>query len=326
MSHELNTQTRTGLFAGKARTVAAVAAFSGLALATTVSVQATQNASDQAPAAESTVSAQPAAKSDSAPAPKAKEKEQPKAEQAQQNTSSVVEAAPVSHTTELDAPAAAQQSAPVVSTVSEQAPAAAAPAAPVQVSTASENVTPLPEVPATQGRHVAVATADTQAKEAEAFRQAAPAAPALQTPNAAPAAPAPAAKAPAAPKVQTASNNKPAQSSNVPASQRGQAISNAALAQLGETQDCTQLVTDSLTAVGINFHGWPADYKQLGTIVPPSQAAAGDLAYYADGGMGMAHIAVYIGNGQAVHGGWNGNQTQVASVNVGSGPEFIRVN
>ena len=28
MSHELNTQTRTGLFTGKARTVAAVAAFS----------------------------------------------------------------------------------------------------------------------------------------------------------------------------------------------------------------------------------------------------------------------------------------------------------
>jgi hypothetical protein len=40
----------------------------------------------------------------------------------------------------------------------------------------------------------------------------------------------------------------------------------------------------------------------------------------------MAHIAVYAGNGQAVHGGYNGNQTVVFSANVGSGPVFIRVN
>ena len=39
----------------------------------------------------------------------------------------------------------------------------------------------------------------------------------------------------------------------------------------------------------------------------------------------QAHIAVYAGNGQAIHGGWNGNQTVVNSVNVGSGPVFIRV-
>ena len=46
----------------------------------------------------------------------------------------------------------------------------------------------------------------------------------------------------------------------------------------------------------------------------------------ADGGMGMAHIAVYIGNGQAVHGGYNGNQTVVSTVNVGSGPVYIHLN
>ena len=39
----------------------------------------------------------------------------------------------------------------------------------------------------------------------------------------------------------------------------------------------------------------------------------------------MAHIAVYAGNGMAVHGGFNGNQTVVFSANVGSGPVFIRV-
>ena len=39
----------------------------------------------------------------------------------------------------------------------------------------------------------------------------------------------------------------------------------------------------------------------------------------------MAHIAVYVGNGMAVHGGWNGGTTSLQSVNVGSGPVFIRV-
>ncbi|OMH31515.1 hypothetical protein BGP79_11125 [Tersicoccus sp. Bi-70] len=103
------------------------------------------------------------------------------------------------------------------------------------------------------------------------------------------------------------------------------AVANAALAQLGVTQDCTMLVTNAIKAVGINFHGWPADYFQLGSQIPASQAQPGDLIYYADGGGGQAHIAVYIGNGMAVHGGWNGNQTVKFSANVGSGPVFIRL-
>ena len=85
MTNETASHSAKSLFAGKARTVAAVAAFSGLALATTVSVQATQNADEQAPAAavseapasENTVSAQPAAKADKAE--KAKEKKTEKA-------------------------------------------------------------------------------------------------------------------------------------------------------------------------------------------------------------------------------------------------------
>jgi cell wall-associated NlpC family hydrolase len=85
------------------------------------------------------------------------------------------------------------------------------------------------------------------------------------------------------------------------------------------------LVTNALAAVGIHYHGWPAGYLSLGRIVPASEAQPGDLAYYANGGMGLAHIAVYVGNGQAVHGGWNGNTTALFSVNVGSGPVFIRV-
>ena len=108
-------------------------------------------------------------------------------------------------------------------------------------------------------------------------------------------------------------------------SNKGATIYQAALAQLGRYQDCTMLVTNALKAVGINFHDWPAGYMSLGTVVPASQAQPGDLIYYANGGLGMAHIAVYAGNGQAVHGGWLGNQTVLNSANVAGGAVYIRV-
>ena len=108
-------------------------------------------------------------------------------------------------------------------------------------------------------------------------------------------------------------------------SNKGAAIYQAALAQLGRYQDCTMLVTNALKAVGINFHDWPAGYMSLGTVVPASQAQPGDLVYYANGGTGLAHIGVYAGNGQAVHGGWLGNQTVLNAANIGSGAVYIRV-
>ena len=112
-----------------------------------------------------------------------------------------------------------------------------------------------------------------------------------------------------------------------PAASSGTAaiIAAAAYAQLGVSQDCTMLATNSLAAAGISFHDWPAGYLSLGSTVSASQAVPGDLIYYADGGMGMAHIAVYIGNGQAIHGGFNGNSTIVAPAELGSGGVYIRV-
>ena len=130
----------------------------------------------------------------------------------------------------------------------------------------------------------------------------------------------------AAPTV-TAKTQAPAATATtqVASSNKGAAIYQAALAQLGTFQDCTLLVTNALKAVGINFHDWPAGYMSLGTVVPASQAQPGDLVYYANGGMGAAHIGVYAGNGQAIHGGWNGNQTVLNTANLGSGPVYIRV-
>ncbi|MEW1919252.1 NlpC/P60 family protein [Pseudarthrobacter oxydans] len=166
-----------------------------------------------------------------------------------------------------------------------------------------------PAVTTTPAPVVEEEPAPVEVEEAE------PAAPAVVQPAAAPKVTA---------KVTTAS--APAAAPAASASGKGAAILSAAYAQLGVTHDCTMLVTNSLAAVGINFHDWPAGYLSLGRTVSAAEAQPGDLIYYADGGAGMAHIAVYAGNGQAVHGGYNGNQTVVFSANVGSGPVFIRVN
>lgn len=106
----------------------------------------------------------------------------------------------------------------------------------------------------------------------------------------------------------------------------GGAIASAALAQVGEIQTCTQLVADSLAAVGIPYTGM-GNLFNLGPTIAGSQATPGDIVYYSNGGVGSAHVAVYIGNGQAVHGGWSGNQTVVSGVNLpgGSAPVFIDV-
>ena len=70
------------------------------------------------------------------------------------------------------------------------------------------------------------------------------------------------------------------------------------------------LVTNALAAVGINFHGSPEQYLSLGRIT--SSPVAGDIIVYS------GHVAIYLGNGQAVHGGWYGNQTVIESVSCGN--------
>ena len=195
---------------------------------------------------------------------------------------------------------------------------AAAPTAPAAAPKAA--ATPAPAKAETK----AVETKKEEAPKAEVKKEAPVAKPAVakaaEKPAATPAV------ATAAPTV-TAKTQAPAAAATtqVASSNKGAAIYQAALAQLGTFQDCTMLVTNALKAVGINFHDWPAGYMSLGTVVPASQAQPGDLVYYANGGTGLAHIGVYAGNGQAVHGGWLGNQTVLNSANIGSGAVYIRV-
>ena len=211
-----------------------------------------------------------------------------------------------------------------VQTVAPKAAATVAPAAAPTAPVVAPKAAATPAATPAKAETKAVETKKAEAPKAEVKKEAPVATPAVakaaEKPAATPAV------ATAAPTV-TAKTQAPAAAATTQAasSNKGAAIYQAALAQLGTFQDCTMLVTNALKAVGINFHDWPAGYMSLGTVVPASQAQPGDLVYYANGGLGAAHIAVYAGNGQAVHGGWLGNQTALNSANVGSGAVYIRV-
>ena len=247
-------------------------------------------------------------------------------------------AAPVAQTkaaapaaqTKVAAPAAQTKVAAPAAQTKAAAPAAqtkaAAPAA--QTKAAAPVAETKAAAPAAQTKAVTTTAPKTETKAAAqtpapaAQTKAATPAPKAET-KAATQTPAPAAQTKAATPA-PAAQTKPA-ATTTPSGSKNAAIYQAALAQVGRYQDCTMLVTNALKSVGINYHDWPAGYMKLGTQVSASQAQAGDLVYYANGGTGLAHIAVYAGNGQAVHGGWLGNQTVVNSANVGSGPVYIRV-
>lgn len=97
---------------------------------------------------------------------------------------------------------------------------------------------------------------------------------------------------------------------DVPAGAGASGLVNAALAQLGQGQDCTALVERALRAIG---HGvgdlgtLPGHYAPYGQMVGSGGYAPGDILIWSG-----RHVAIYIGNGQAVHGGFNGS-TVVAS-------------
>ena len=260
-------------------------------------------------------------------------------------------AAPAAQT-KVAAPAAQTKAAAPAAQTKAAAPAAQTKAAATTApATQTKAATPAPKAetkaaaPAAQTKAVTTTAPKTETKAAA--QTPAPAAQTKAETKAAAQTPAPAAQTKAttpAPKAETkaatqtpapaaqtkaatpapAAQTKPA-ATTTPSGSKNAAIYQAALAQVGRYQDCTMLVTNALKSVGINYHDWPAGYMKLGTQVSASQAQAGDLVYYANGGTGLAHIAVYAGNGQAVHGGWLGNQTVVNTANVGSGPVYIRV-
>ena len=278
-----------------------------------------------APAAQTKVAAPAAQTKVAAPAVQTKAAA-PAAQTKVAATTAQTKAAAPAAQTKAAAPAAQTKAAATTAPATQTK--AATPAPKAETKAAAPAAQTKAAAPAAQTKAVTTTAPKTETKAAAqtpapaAQTKAATPAPKAET-KAATQTPAPAAQTKAATPA-PAAQTKPA-ATTTPSGSKNAAIYQAALAQVGRYQDCTMLVTNALKSVGINYHDWPAGYMKLGTQVSASQAQAGDLVYYANGGTGLAHIAVYAGNGQAVHGGWLGNQTVVNTANVGSGPVYIRV-
>ena len=109
----------------------------------------------------------------------------------------------------------------------------------------------------------------------------------------------------------------------------GQRISAEAQKLVGVTDGlwCTQVVQQALANAGVSdaYQLWPDQYAgQYGYYTNDPQE--GDLLYYNNGGRGVDHIAIYIGNGQAVHGNYEGKTViACAYLSTAASPQFIRV-
>ena len=93
-------------------------------------------------------------------------------------------------------------------------------------------------------------------------------------------------------------------------------------------QWCTEVATQALVNAGVPAGlCWPDEYTAYGTPVDASQAQAGNLIYYNNGGRGVDHIAIYIGDGLAVHGNYKGKTVVAEAFLEGSNSiQFIQVN
>jgi cell wall-associated NlpC family hydrolase len=111
------------------------------------------------------------------------------------------------------------------------------------------------------------------------------------------------------------------------------AIVSSALQLVGVTDglQCTEVVQLALAGAGVSDAQclWPQEYQAVyGYYTDDPQP--GNLIYYDQGGNGVDHIAIYIGDGMAVHGNFQTNgesHTVVASVEIaGTGVyQYIQV-
>ena len=220
-------------------------------------------------------------------------------------------------TTETPAEAPAETPATPEETAPVETPAAPVETptetAPVETPAAPEVTTPAETAPA-----------ETPAAPAETAPVETPAAPEETAPVETPAAPEETApvETPATPE-ETTPVETPA------ATTLGQRISSEAQKLVGVTDGlwCTQVVQQALANAGVSdaYQLWPDQYAgQYGYYTNDPQE--GDLLYYNNGGRGVDHIAIYIGNGQAVHGNYEG-KTVIASayLSTAASPQFIRV-
>lgn len=193
-------------------------------------------------------------------------------------------------------------------------------------TTDTTDTTETPEAPAAP---VETPSVDTTTQAPEQNTTPAPAAP-EQTPEQNPT---PAPEAPAAPE-QTPAPAPAPEGTVTPAPEQtasslGDRISSSAQELVGVTDGlwCTQVVQQALANAGVSdaYQLWPDQYQGVYGYYTDSPLA-GDLIYYNNGGRGVDHIAIYIGNGQAVHGNYNGKTVIASAYQSGMGnPQYIRV-
>lgn len=185
----------------------------------------------------------------------------------------------------------------------------------------TETTTDTTETPEAPAAPVETPSVDTTTQAPEQNTTPAPAAP-EQTPEQNPT---PAPEQTPAPAPEETVTPAPEQT----ASSLGDRISSSAQGLVGVTDGlwCTQVVQQALANAGVSdaYQLWPDQYQGVYGYYTDSPQA-GDLIYYNNGGRGVDHIAVYIGNGQAVHGNYNGKTVIAGAYQNGMGnPQYIRV-
>ena len=217
----------------------------------------------------------------------------------EKNTQEVVET-PVDNTTETQTPAEEVPAEPT--TPVEEVPAEE-PTIPVEPETPAEPSTPVEEP----------STPETPAEPTTPVEPETPSTPETPTTPEEPTVP----ETPAEPTTPT----NPYADLNARIAAAAQTLVGVTDGQWG-TQDVQQAL--ALAGVSDAYQLWPDEYAGMyGYYTNDPQP--GNLIYYNNGGRGVDHIAIYIGNGLAVHGNYNG-RTVIESVYIpGGAPQFIQV-
>ena len=217
-----------------------------------------------------------------------------------------------------------QKAAEVVETPVTTTETPAETPAPEQTETSApeQNVTPAPEQTETPAPEQNVTPAPEQIETPAPEQNVTPAPEQTETP-------APEQNVTPAPEQTTPAPEVQAPAETPATSTLGQRIAAEAQKLVGVTDGlwCTQVVQQALANAGVSdaYQLWPDQYAgQYGYYTNDPQV--GDLLYYNNGGRGVDHIAIYIGNGQAVHGNYEG-KTVIASayLSTAASPQFIRV-
>ncbi|NLA64345.1 MAG: C40 family peptidase [Leucobacter sp.] len=113
---------------------------------------------------------------------------------------------------------------------------------------------------------------------------------------------------------------------DIAASSLGNAIVSVAYSELGAMQDCTDLVQNALAGVGLaerrdqgGYDHGPISLRGFGAEVTNGEWAPGDIL----GWPGYPHVAIYIGDGLAIHGGMGGSTVVGSATGYFGSPAYV---